>query len=448
MALLTRELVTVVLLTLVWLLPGLVMQVAGMVAPRQCHAFEVWWRARRIARAVRAAWPGLSRALDLGEVAYRTVKADDGARSKVEHWVPAQVWVDASPVDAVLTIRVPRGLSSADIRAKADAIGADLGAVAVHDVPAGPGLVALRCIFVDVLATARAWPAAVGVVAPVVGRGEDGSPVCHDWRTPTHMAVQGSTRSGKSVLSYALLGSLAGREDVAVVGVDPSGLLLGPWQDLGRFPGLIACGTADMGGAVDVLGHLVDVMDDRVRRLRASGADKIDVFTVDDPLLVVVVEELPGARRAVKDQGGTKLLAAFDSQLGRLVAEGAKVGVRVLVLGQRLSAASIDTDSRSNFSAAITLRVDSSEALRMLHSPDVAARFGSECGDWSPGVGVVTLPGAGTRRFRADLTSYEQYRAAVRLSSPADAMLGLPVSVHAPALRMVDDLEDAAGGAA
>ncbi|MGL5863888.1 MAG: hypothetical protein ACRCY9_21820, partial [Phycicoccus sp.] len=154
--------------------------------------------------------------------------------------------------------------------------------------------------------------------------------------------------------------------------------------------------------------------------LHAAGLDALTTFTAARPVLLVVLEEYPGTLAAARawDEAhgrspGDRMAPRIERAVGRLVKEGAKVGVRLLVLAQRMSANAIDTDDRSNFGTRITLRVDNADAVRMLHDGIDAAGVG-EVRQFPPGLGLIETPGQPLRRWRADHTTYRQYRDRVR----------------------------------
>ncbi|WP_239263425.1 FtsK/SpoIIIE domain-containing protein [Arsenicicoccus bolidensis] len=246
-------------------------------------------------------------------------------------------------------------------------------------------------------------PARLPATGPVVlGVDEYGEDFTLDPYTTPHAAMQGATRSGKSSTCYTFLGALAYRLDVVVTGVDPSGILLDPFTH-GRGAGYIATGTRpeDLDRAVSVLRYLVSLMDDRVRDLLAQQRYKLDTYTPAVPAVWVVLEEYPGllatARALDADRGskaGQKIAPALEAAVGRLVKEGAKVGVLVLVLAQRMSAEAIKTDDRMNLGLRATLRVDNGDAVGMLH--DGLDRHAIEqVRSFAPGVALAEAPGTG-----------------------------------------------------
>ena len=258
-----------------------------------------------------------------------------------------------------------------------------------------------------------------------IGLDERGCNVFWDPFEATHTAVQGMTRSGKSVQEYTRLSGLAGRGDVEVCGLDPTGVLLGPWVAAGGRVGVpsTAGDTPVYAHFLDVLTDIVSEMDRRTFQLAAEGKDKLEPsdFSAKLRCLVVVLEEWPGIIRAAAAEdaaegrkGADRVGPKIEAGVARVLAESAKSGARVLLLGQRLSSKSLDTDSRSNFGVRHTLRVDNADAVGMLH--DHAAEWAPIVATFEPGQGLIERPGFGQRRYRADFTSYDTYLRRVKES--------------------------------
>ena len=65
--------------------------------------------------------------------------------------------------------------------------------------------------------------------------------------------------------------------------------------------------------------------------------DKFDSFNENLPVDVLVLEEWPSLVRAAGNQDRA-LKKRLDSLVARIVSEGAKVGIRVVLIAQRMSA--------------------------------------------------------------------------------------------------------------
>lgn len=209
-----------------------------------------------------------------------------------------------------------------------------------------------------------------------------------------HIVVQGQTRSGKSFWCYSFLSQLADAEDVQITGSDPSGLLLKPFAKTRQHGGWQALGMASVDVHVALLERLVKRMDARIAELPA-GRDSV-VISKDNPLILVVLEEFAGLIRQANREQKTRLLALY----GRLVAEGAKAGFRVLAIVQRADADVLDGYSRGQFTTRISFRVDSASAVSMLH-PNVSDDVMAEHLNSPVGTALVSINGRPAVRLAA-----------------------------------------------
>lgn len=260
-------------------------------------------------------------------------------------------------------------------------------------------------------------------ISATIGRLEDGSDFELDLAAESHLGVQGASRSGKSVLTYLLLGGVAARSEVVVAGIDPTGILLNGFKYAPR-PEWRHSLTENLDGAADVLNRVCIEMDERISGLLASSNDKIEFFTAARPLVAVVLEEYPGllSSALADDEAngrkvGTRIEPIIRHKVRRLIQEGAKVGVRVILLAQRMSANAVGGDERSNIGTRISMRVDNADALRMLHG-DVDDELVQQVRLFEPGVGLVERPGQPRTKFRADVTTYQKFMNQCRRAYP------------------------------
>src|SRR5665647_803342 len=288
-----------------------------------------------------------------------------------------------------------------------------------------------------------------GVPDAVLGRSEnatsEGADLTLNFATAaTHIACQGQTRSGKSIFAYQLLSQLAASQSVIIAGCDPSGILLAPFVGT-RHAGWQALGTKRPEDVLDVLGRVVNEMDARTVQLAVDLSDKLEVFTPERPLIMVVLEEYPGLRRAIEanDQAsggraGTKLLPLVDLAISRILAEGAKVGVRVLIMAQRLDTTVLKGGDRANVPTRISFRVDKSEAIGMLHESLPPGMDVEKIRNFPPGVGLIesSVGGLPLVRFRAPMLDggYAEYVRRIRAGSP--------LLVNAAAVTVDDEIID------
>lgn len=228
----------------------------------------------------------------------------------------------------------------------------------------------------------------------------------------THCLVLGSTRSGKSVFTYSTLFQLAGRPDVIIGGVDPTGILFAPFR-ASRHAAWQSSGTANMEDAADCLDRLVDEMDRRNAWLAENYRDKIDTFTPDIPMIICILEEFAGITKAAQAQDARegrkvadRIANRIESSRSRLLAESAKAGIRVITILQRGDAAILGGYERSQMLTKIIFRVDSANSLRMAID-DLPPDYLADGTQSAPGIAITQSPA---------LTGYENQ--VIRIRSP------------------------------
>lgn len=249
-----------------------------------------------------------------------------------------------------------------------------------------------------------------------LGVDSSGSAVTGDIYNPYHWLLSGATRSGKSTALYTVLSSFAECPDVVVGGVDPSGIV---FNALGEHLGgssLRVMTLASLDKIRHSLSQLIEIMENRIIWLLEHQLDKVDKFSPDFPLLVVVFEEYPGALAAIEavdKASGAKPVERvetyFRAAVQRLALEGAKVGVRLIVLTQRADASILTGVLRSQLTVKLSFRQDL-DGLRMVH-PDAPKSLIDEVLSAPPGVGIIEYPGQQPRLFKGTNTSYEQLKA-------------------------------------
>lgn len=305
-----------------------------------------------------------------------------------------------------IRLAVPPGLTLAAIREAAPALAETLGVHAVRFRP-GPRRGDVVAVLLERDPLAQVVPAGLPVPAGhvLVGVDEDGQTVSAPAPDLGHTIVQGMTRSGKSVWTYSLLGQLAGMGPaVRIVGIDPSGITLRPFRD----DPLRVLGTADPDRYVEVLGALVEDMDERMAAM-PRNRDVLPV-SAEHPVTFVVCEELAGMYRVL---GKKRAEEVRDRLLGRLLAEGAKVGIRVVLIVQRAEAAVVGAFERAQCSTRLSFRVDNAESVRMLH-PAVPAELVAQHATALAGTALLTAPGVALARLRGPYVGgYEEFAAVI-----------------------------------
>ncbi|PVA91593.1 hypothetical protein DDK01_16535 [Mycobacteroides abscessus] len=319
------------------------------------------------------------------------------AELRVLFAAPGFMWLDSSDVPGHLSL----GLHHTDEPAPADPrdVLADVvparlpdRLVSVHDRDIPPGI--------TVNGTDRGIPMGLTPTRQLI---------VLDLLSSGHVALQGQTRSGKSAAVYLALAWSAYMRDVQVWGFDPSRVLLGPLDGL---PGRRILGD-DAVGMATVMRELLALLEERLELLHSSRRDQLDSFSVDLPLVLVVCEEWAGAVKRLEDhdrstgaKGADRLAAQVASGFSRLLAEGAKVGFRVMTVTQRASVAALGGgdagDARSNFGLVISLRTDRADSAEMLLG-SISAELSDRIMDFRPGEGLWRGPDQPLTFFRACL---------------------------------------------
>lgn len=242
-----------------------------------------------------------------------------------------------------------------------------------------------------------------------------GETVCFNLSAPSHIALQGMTRSGKSAAVYHFLASLTQcGVPVRVSMVDPTGVLGAPMESHSAA-GSLSLGTQDASSAVAVVDAVLADMHDRVSQLWNERTDKWTTWTPARPLHLLVVEEAPGLVEWLADEDAAegrktnqRLAPRFVAGLRQIMAQGLKVGVVVLVMAQRMDASVISGPARSNIGIRICLRMDDPDGARMLF-PGTDADVIAELATALPGRGLVTTPDHRMEKVRLLHCDYSAY---------------------------------------
>lgn len=376
--------------------PGLLARIRARRATRWDDAIDATLAARervdlraRWAEAAGRTGLGRTTSTPLGGVAL-------GGLPVVEHVDPG-----AYGRPGYLIVRLRPGQLLADLEDRAAELAAGLGCWGVRFRPVTGDHVRVDLLDGDPLARTVHHATVTGRPdALVFGVDETGAVVARTLDELTHIAIQGSNGAGKSAAAYSLLGQVpqlrAFGPLVDVVGIDPTGLLLGPWGDHPR--GWRVSGTADAADRYTaVLRALVDDMDDRIANL-PPRCDRMPISGAT-PLRLVVLEELPGISRntGYKASGAP---SEVQRLIARIAAEGRKAGYRLLVIGQRLGSDVLATDVRDQLLTRLTFGCRDLATLRML-SPDATPEDLAPLAASPPGVALADMPGLPMTRVRA-----------------------------------------------
>lgn len=392
-------------------------------------AFSLYWRVGRKIPVEHAGnfaqllgrWDEVCKRVGWAERRDITEEKDGKQVRRVEWVAPKVVGVDANGPDLIVTALLPYGATPSTFQSASEAWRAAMGvhAVRISDTGTERGPAVVLCFSMrDRLATTvkksedySARPLGTVEVASL----EDGSRLAWDVRDASHTIVQGQTRSGKSVGCYTMLAEIArmSDDDVQVWGIDPARLLLSPWRTRVHGSDRIVLGT-DPAEVSALMERLLEEMEARLLLLDERGIEKFEPGTADTPpLMLVVLEEWAALMRALTDadalvKPAERVKAKTAAAMQRLVSEGAKVGVRVLLIVQRADADTVGGYARGQFGTRITFAVEDAQSVGMLH-PSLDADRVQDVVSFPPGRAVTWVHRV-QRIGQFDLTDYATYR--------------------------------------
>lgn len=242
----------------------------------------------------------------------------------------------------------------------------------------------------------------------IIGRDTEGEGISYSFPDNAHAIIAGATRSGKSVCTYsAIVHLLRMGNSVRVLVCDPNDTTIAP------FVSKVSWSTSDTHPEkpTEMLKWLrTHVIDARKPLLRDLRADKITEFTAEVPLYVVIIDEAANYMR----HSDKTASAAFINELMAVVAQGAKFGIRLMLITQRPDATILPTPVRSQLSARISFRLEDKETAKMVF-PDI--EDSSQFLTFAPGVGMFRGTAAQPRVFRSVFLE-DHWGAADRISFP------------------------------
>lgn len=226
-----------------------------------------------------------------------------------------------------------------------------------------------------------------------VAMGEDGTP----WLLRllgNHVLIVGATGAGKSGVLWCIIASLATfirAGTVKIWAVDPKGgmeLAFGrPLFDRFAYGNTNSPGGYEAGLAT-LLEDAVQVMRERADRL--MGVTRLHTPTVDEPLIVLLIDEIAALTGWITDRTMKKRI---DSALSLLLTQGRAVGV--VVIGAVQDPRKDVIPQRDLFTIRIGLRVNEADHVRLSLGSDAYNR-GAACEripDTLHGVGYVAQDG-------------------------------------------------------
>lgn len=325
--------------------------------------------------------------------------------------IPRIVSMEAVPLGVKLHVQTVPGQPAEDIAKHSDHLASALGAWFRAEV-VGPATCQIVAELNDPLAGVREAGRSTKTKI-VIGRCDDGTDAVIDLADASHIADQGMTRSGKSALCYTIFGQLIECEAVRVTGIDPNRVLLEPLAESEATVSSDFVLGADPLAALDLLTESCRVMDERARLLTEWGIAAHENFDAEFRVRVLLLEEYAGLLRqaTAHDEGlksAEKITPKIKQRVARLVSEGAKAGIRVFLITQRMDASIVDGDSRGQFGTRITMGVDNGDAVRMLH-PQADPQTVEKVVNFP--VGRCLMWQHRVEKFmQADFTPYAEYR--------------------------------------
>ncbi|MFI5540298.1 FtsK/SpoIIIE domain-containing protein [Nocardia sp. NPDC051900] len=417
------------------------MSIAGtvMLASGMCTGASAWWWLRSIAACGGEMQPagGVREAVAAAPVELRTavlVIADPEQRPRmflalklgsVETGFPVlEDWVYTDyglQVDLLMLSGQTRNDWSKD--ETRDALCQVLGVPEVRVVFPHPGVVRLELRVFDTLADTATLPgsvsaAGVDLEAVPVGVTED----FDTWRVRVlygHILLAGATGSGKGSVLWSIIAALgpaikAGLVDLYLA--DPKG-----GAEFGKGENrLFVRFATDNTTILAMLAEAVELMRERLARMRAAGLRKI-VPSTDEPLILIIIDEAASlSSYATRDEQ-----QEFRRLTGLLLSQGRAAAVSVIAALQDPSKETMP--NRQLFPVRIGLRLDEPTQSAMVHGQGARDR-GARCdeiSDLTPGVGYVGEDGTSEFvRVRAYFVSDDDIDAIVDAYSPAPQITG------------------------
>ncbi|MGC5015226.1 FtsK/SpoIIIE domain-containing protein [Streptosporangium sp. DT93] len=330
-----------------------------------------------------------------------------GRNLRGRDYLPHIVHVTCTSWADLVTVKMISGQSVKDWTDRIDHLAHGFGATSCRVTVARSGRLLLAFPRRDPLATplpALPIPETASVGPVEIGRCEDGTP----WRLKvhgTHVLVAGATGAGKGSVIWSTIRGLLPAVRAGLVQVwalDPKRMELSFGRDL--FGDRYAANPADCS---DLLEAAVKVMQERADRF--AGLQRSHIPTVDDPFVLVVVDEVAFLTAYQSDKG---LKLRISAALATLTTQGRAVGFGVMAALQDPRKEVMNV--RNLFPDKIALRLDESEQVDIVLG-DGARDRGALADHISP----VPEQGAGIGYVRLE-TSPESIRARAGYVSDAD----------------------------
>lgn len=315
------------------------------------------------------------------------------------HLVPRILHIKATNMGPCAVLSVLDGFTEADYKAVTERLATALRIpeIRVLHTPHDRARGTMQIIFaiLDPLAESTLFDLdvteSVSVYEPwVLGPDEYGDDIEVDLAGGAHIGIFGATRSGKSVTTYSLVTHILRMGPCArLLIADPNDTTVAPFEPL------VSWSTKDQHPAkpTAMLEWVREEMLRRQPKLRELKRDKLEEFTAELPLIFVIIDEAANYMR----HADKKAAAAFNDELMAVVSQGAKYGIRLVLITQRPDSTILPTSIRAQLSCRILHRVEDKQTALMafpeLEDPGAALTYAA-------GVGLYREVGGAARRFR------------------------------------------------
>lgn len=191
-----------------------------------------------------------------------------------------------------------------------------------------------------------------GILPFLLGETDDGKILWTDMSKNPHMLVAGSTGSGKSVLLHNMIANAINVGKVHLFLVDPKGVEFSAY-DTPKMSGLIKQVVYDYSTVIEMLEHIVEIMDDRYEMLRALELQSIDQSPkIFDPILIIIDEVSDLMLKDGKEK-------RFENLIIQLAQKSRAAGIYLLLATQHPSVKVLTGLIKANFEARLACKVSS-----------------------------------------------------------------------------------------
>jgi len=207
-----------------------------------------------------------------------------------------------------------------------------------------------------------------GCLPIILGRQRNGEELIIDLAQMPHLLIAGSTGAGKSVLLHSIICSLIrSKALVKLALIDPKRIEFGVYRDITQllYP-IINTGEE----ALEVLGDLIEEMNDRFILLDKAGANNIQEYNkLRDPIfyIAVILDEFSDLQRNYRRD--------FRDYISTLANKARAVGIHLVIATQHPVVNVISGVIKANFASRIALKTASANDSRVILDINGAERL-------------------------------------------------------------------------